>query len=150
MTVETPYPIEKRRFSVASAIPFIRTNGTLIALILLLFTSISMRLYGLHWDDGNLIHPDERAIIWENADGGRGKRGVSEIGIPDSFDEFFSVESPLNTHWFPYGSFPIYLLKLASLVPNPFFDDYSLYDYAVLGRGLNAFIDTASVLLIFL
>ncbi len=122
----------------------------MVALVLLILTSLGLRLYGLEWDNGNLIHPDERAIVWENTEGGSGKRGVSEIGMPDSLDEFFSVESPLNTHWFPYGSFPIYLLKIVSVIVSPFVDGYSLDEYAVLGRALNAFVDTASILLVFL
>lgn len=150
MTVESSDPLKKRRLGVLPALSFLRAHIIAIALILLLCTSLGLRLYGLHWDSGNLIHPDERAIVWENTDGGSGKRGVSEIGMPDSISEFFSVESPLNTHWFPYGSFPIYLLKVVSLAPNPFFDSYSLSDYAVLGRGINAFVDTASILLVFL
>ncbi|MSQ31739.1 MAG: phospholipid carrier-dependent glycosyltransferase [Dehalococcoidia bacterium] len=151
MIEETSDPLKSssRRAS-ANVYSFLRAHVTILVLILLLGASLGMRLYGLHWDNGNLIHPDERAILWENMESGSGKRGVSEIGMPNSLAEFFSVKSPLNTHWFPYGSFPIYLLKGVSLIPNPFFDDYSLDDYAVLGRGLNAFVDTASILLVFL
>lgn len=150
MTVETSFPSEKRRLSVLPALLFLRAHLIIVALVFLLLTSLGLRLYGLNWDSGNLIHPDERAIVWENTDGGSGKRGVSEIGMPDSLSEFFRVESPLNTHWFPYGSFPIYFLKLVSLITSPFVDEYSLTDYTLLGRGLNAFVDTGSILLVFL
>ncbi|MBI2866851.1 MAG: glycosyltransferase family 39 protein, partial [Chloroflexi bacterium] len=136
------------RFS-QRASAFSRRNAVLLALLALLAISLSLRLYGLNWDGGALYHPDERAILWQGTEFS-GKRGVSEIHKPANLSEFFSVESPLNPHWFPYGSLSIYLLKGLSWVLSPMLGPYSLHDYAVLGRALNAIVDSATMLLVFL
>ena len=57
--------------------------------------------------------------------------------------------APLNPRWFPYGSFPLYLLKgfqgLLSALPG-----VEIHDLRVLGRGLSALADTATVALVYL
>ncbi|MBI2866197.1 MAG: glycosyltransferase family 39 protein, partial [Chloroflexi bacterium] len=52
-------------------------------------------------------------------------------------------ESPLNPHWFPYGSFPLYLLKLASAT-------FSFLDMRLVGRALSALFDVGTVSLVYL
>jgi uncharacterized membrane protein/4-amino-4-deoxy-L-arabinose transferase-like glycosyltransferase len=120
-----------------------------LALVAILAVSLALRLYGLNWDGGALYHPDERAIVWQGTEFS-GQRGVSELGFPNSVGEFFSVKSPLNPHWFPYGSFPLYVTKAVAWVFSPLLGPYDLSDYAVLGRAINAFVDTATVLLVYL
>src|SRR5258708_4923485 len=60
-----------------------------------------LRLYGLDWDQGNSFHPDERQILFH----------VTALGWPKSWTQFLDPrQSPLNPHFFAYGSFPLYLL----------------------------------------
>jgi hypothetical protein len=60
-----------------------------------------LRLYGLNWDQGNNFHPDEREILFR----------VTALAWPKSLAQFFDpLNSPLNPHFFAYGSFPLYLL----------------------------------------
>src|SRR5579883_934099 len=70
----------------------------LSGLVLLAFV---LRLYGLDWDMGNSFHPDERQILFH----------VTALSWPHSFAQFLdAANSPLNPHFFAYGSFPMYLL----------------------------------------
>ena len=60
-----------------------------------------LRIYGLDWDQGNSFHPDERQILFH----------VTALSWPRSFAQFLDpISSPLNPHFFAYGSFPLYLL----------------------------------------
>ncbi|HEU5381945.1 MAG TPA: DUF2298 domain-containing protein [Ktedonobacteraceae bacterium] len=118
---------------------------------------LAVRLYGLDWDAilpryqlltrlygsgagaGVNFHPDERQIMYQ----------VIKLSWPHSWAQFFDpVNSPLNPHFFAYGTFPLYLLAtvgnlLAHISP-------ALADFAHLtltGRVLNALFDTGTILL---
>jgi 4-amino-4-deoxy-L-arabinose transferase-like glycosyltransferase len=118
---------------------------------------LAVRLYGLDWDQmlsryawlahlygagaaqGTNFHPDERQIMYQ----------VVKLSWPTSWAQFFDqAHSPLNPHFFAYGSFPLYLLaSLGNLLSRLW---PSLADFAHLtltGRALNALCDTATVLL---
>jgi YYY domain-containing protein len=118
---------------------------------------LAVRLYGLDWDQmlsryawlahlygtgaaqGTNFHPDERQIMYQ----------VVKLSWPTSWAQFFDqAHSPLNPHFFAYGSFPLYLLaSLGNLLSRVW---PALADFAHLtlsGRVLNALFDTASVLL---
>ena len=106
--------------------------------------ALALRLYGVEWDSGYPFtpHPDERAILMK----------VGDLSLPspgDVGDLFDADRSPLNPRWFPYGSFPLYLLKgfqgLLSALPG-----VEIHDLRVLGRGLSALADTATVALVYL
>ena len=115
-----------------------------LTLAVTLAIALALRLYGVEWDSGYPFtpHPDERAILMR----------VGELSLP-SLGEVGSLldadESPLNPRWFPYGSFPLYLLKgfqgLLSALPG-----VEIHDLRVLGRGLSALADTATVGLVYL
>ena len=82
------------------------------ALLLILALSAALRLYGLDWDGGHWLHPDERQVYFV----------ALELGWPSSLAQALSPESPLNPGFFAYGSLPIYLLRavaalLASVWP---------------------------------
>jgi len=68
---------------------------------------------------------------------------------PLNLNTFLSPQSSLNPHFFAYGSFPLYLLKLVSLLfpPDSVFRSYDSIN--LLGRLLSAMFDTASIFLIF-
>ena len=121
-----------------------RDIGPALTLAVILGIALALRLYGVEWDSGYPFtpHPDERAILMR----------VGELSLP-SVGEVGSLldadESPLNPRWFPYGSFPLYLLKgfqgLLSALPG-----VEIHDLRVIGRGLSALADTATVALVYL
>jgi hypothetical protein len=99
------------------------------------------RFYNLNWDNGYHLHPDERAIVM----------AVVKLQYPTSLSSFLSVTSPWNTHFFAYGSFPFYLLKIVGdglgATFNPLFSGYDLITIA--GRFLSAMFDLSTILLVF-
>ena len=76
-----------------------------VLLVAILSLAIGLRLYGLNWDNGFPFtpHPDERAMLMK----------VGELS-PPSLENLSSLlnadQSSWNPRWFPYGSFPLYLL----------------------------------------
>jgi hypothetical protein len=75
-----------------------------LLLALILAIAAALRLYGLTWDGGQWLHPDERQIYFVT------------LGLhwPDSLSEALSPASPLNPGFFAYGSLPLYLLRLVA------------------------------------
>jgi hypothetical protein len=109
-----------------------------LALCIICALGLALRLYGLHWDQGNVIHPDERQILFR----------IMQLGWPQSWRQFFTVQSPLNPQFFAYGSFPIYLLALLGycfhIQPT---DSNSIVALSYLGRVLSALFDSGTILL---
>ncbi len=114
------------------------------ALILagILLIAAGLRLYGVDWDAGQHLHPDERFIV------------MVDTGIqwPHSLGEYFdSARSPLNPYNrgfgnFVYGTLPIFLLKFVAMLLGR-----DTYDGALqVGRVLSALADVGSVWLLFL
>ncbi len=156
-----------------------RVNRSQLLLILLLVLGAALRLYGLNWDDNHHLHPDERQITMV----------VSRLGLPplaewprffappllvsptEENPNFFDADtSPLNPHFFAYGSLPFYVLRFTThLLTTPaslasqltswpslaqFLEGLgrmSDYDHiTVVGRVLSALIDTAVICLTYL
>ena len=154
-------------------------NLSQLLLILLLVVGAALRLYGVNWDDNHHLHPDERQITMV----------VSRLGMPPlrqwpgfftpppfsspsgENPNFFDAEtSPLNPHFFAYGSLPFYMLRVAThlltlpaslsshLAAVPPLADFleglwrmSDYDHITLvGRVLSALIDTGVIYLTYL
>ena len=108
-------------------------------LLLIFLISLTIRLYGLNWDQGNHLHPDERMIVMV----------ADRINIPKT--DIFSPDSSLNPKFFAYGSLPIYLLKFSALLLSPVFPKIVLYEQINLwGRVISAFFDSLSIFFIFL
>jgi len=100
------------------------------------------RLYGVNWDQGQHLHPDERFLTMV----------TTGISWPENIFEYLdSSTSPLNPHnrgfgFFVYGTFPIFFTKyIADLLKM---DDYG--NLTFIGRQLSAFIDLGTVLLVYL
>lgn len=114
-----------------------------IFLILVVLLGFGLRVYGLNWDQGHHLHPDERMIVMV----------VNKIHMPDFSDwkSIFTRESPLNPKFFPYGSFPIYLLKLVSgLAALLMGKQWASYQYLpTVGRIISIFFDLGTIVLIF-
>lgn len=92
-----------------------------------------LRFYHLNWDEGLGFHPDERNII----------KAVQNIRIPGQ----------LNPHFFAYGGFPVYLIRLISQGVHLVSQNDSIYDYGnlnLIGRSLSALLSTFSILLIYI
>lgn len=108
-------------------------NRAALLLFLILFSGLFFRCFNLNWDDGHFLHPDERLYV-----------NASNITIPSSFNSFFSSSSPLNPHMFYYGTFPLYLYKIASIL------FYPSQDFLFVSRLVSALFSTATIFFIFL
>jgi len=98
-----------------------------------------LRLYNLNWDQGNSLQPDERQILFQ----------VTTLRWPTSWAQFLDpTKSPLNPHFFAYGSFPLYLLALIGAILHY---DYSsptaFVNLTLIGRAISALFDTGTILL---
>lgn len=106
--------------------------------------ALGLRLYGIAWDQGYILHPDEHAVL----------AAAWRIHLPDwplSLSQLLDAErSPLNPHFFSYGSLPIYLLKGVGSILSNFKESLSGPDLMLVGRGLAAVFDTGTVFLVYL
>ncbi len=110
-------------------------------LLIIICVAFYLRTFNINWDDGYYFHPDERALIMTSL----------PVQFPSSLSTIFSAESSLNPHFFAYGSFPIYLLKICAEVfsnINPILKVYG--GIHIVGRLISASFDTATVFVIYL
>jgi hypothetical protein len=124
--------------------PFERPRAALgrLAPLLLVCGALALRLYGINWDQGFLFHPDERAILMKAHD--LALPPLRELGLLLDADR-----SPWNPRWFPYGSFPLYLLKGVQLLVSPF-SQLDVYELRFPARALSALADSLTVLAVYL
>jgi 4-amino-4-deoxy-L-arabinose transferase-like glycosyltransferase len=128
-----------------------------LALFGIAFLGLAIRLYGLDWDQiqarsqllirlyganfaqGNNFHPDERAILYH----------VVQLSWPQSLVQFLNpAVSPLNPHFFAYGSFPLYLLATTGNLLSHISPSFATFAILTLtGRVINALFDTGTILL---
>ncbi len=117
------------------------TNKEKFILLFIILVGILLRLYGLNWDQNNHLHPDERAIVMFSL----------PLHFPSSISEFLSINSPLNPHFFAYGSFPLYLLKAVGALISIYYPQAASYDQInLIGRFISVIFDTGTIILIFL
>ena len=109
-----------------------------LALLSIALLGLLLRLYGLNWDQGNSFHPDERQIMFH----------VTTLTWPKSMAQFLDpVNSPLNPHFFAYGSFPLYLLATLGNILVRFFPTLgSFTNLTLVGRVLSALFDSGTIL----
>ncbi len=122
--------------------PKLQSWANMAALPLLLVLALAMRLYGIDWDGGFLFHPDERAILMNTND--LAWPSITNLGVLFNVDE-----SPLNPRWFPYGTFPLYVLKFVDALISPF-NDLGLVGLSRVGRTLSALADVATIYVVYL
>jgi len=98
------------------------------------------RFYGINWDSGFHLHPDERMIVMV----------VEKLQLPENWENFLDPNSLWNPKFFAYGSLPLYLLKLFSLFIGHFLGKEWLFyqNLPVLGRLLSIMFDLLTVILI--
>lgn len=109
-----------------------------LSLGLIVGIGAALRLYGVNWDGGQWLHPDERQVYFL----------VNQLSWPRSLAEAWSPDSPLNPRFFAYGSLPLYLLKLVAtlvgvLIPALRHPD----NLHLIGRPLAAILDLGTVYL---
>jgi YYY domain-containing protein len=129
-----------------------------LALSAIALMGLALRLYGLDWDqlesryqfllhlygptftNGNNFHPDERQIMFH----------VVQLAWPHSLAQFFdAANSPLNPHFFAYGSLPLYLLAgIGNMLSHISPGLATFASLTLIGRVLNAIFDTGTILLI--
>ncbi len=111
-----------------------------LPILLILAVAAALRFWGLNWDDGHWGHPDERQIFFR----------VEDLAWPSSLSEALSPDSPLNPHFFSYGSLPIYLLKLAITLLKPLWpairDNGNMH---LIARPLAALFDLGTIALVY-
>ena len=110
-----------------------------LALWGLALLGLGLRLYNVNWDQGNNFHPDEREILFH----------VTAFKWPVNWAQFLDpVQSPLNPHFFAYGSFPLYLLALvAHLLGYDLADPANFVKITLVGRVISALFDSGTILL---
>src|SRR3989344_1127415 len=111
-----------------------------VILILIFILAATLRLYNINWDQGFHLHPDERAIVIFTL----------PIALPSNLAEFFHTTSPLNPHFFAYGNFPLYFLKIAGSAAgtlNPYFSGYNGIN--ILGRFLSVIFELLTIFLLY-
>jgi hypothetical protein len=110
-----------------------------LALVFLGFLGFALRIYGLNWDQGNSFHPDERQILFH----------VMTLSWPSNLAQFLDpVKSPLNPHFFAYGSLPMYLLALVGGGVGHYFPMLnSLAGLTLVGRVVSALFDSGTIIL---
>ena len=124
------------KFFVENKIPF----NYFAFLILLFCFSFVIRIIGIDWDQGFLFHPDERAIFMHAYD-------LSFDSFKNGFEIFSAENSSLNPKWFNYGSFPLYFLKITTILINIFYD-LNIFQLRIPARIFSILVDSLSVIFI--
>ena len=111
-----------------------------IIIFLIFILAFCLRVYGLDWDQGQHLHPDERFLTMV----------ATDIKLPRNIFQYFNTAaSPLNPYnnpnyqFFVYGTFPLFLTKLLASIFN--FDSYASIHFV--GRVLSALFDSLNILL---
>lgn len=112
-----------------------------LLLTAIVFFALCLRLYGLNWDQGQHLHPDERFLTMV----------AVASRIPLSIGEYLDpAHSPLNPYnnnfpFFIYGTLPLTLVKSIAVVLRA--DIYTLVPF--IGRILSALCDIGTLLIVF-
>ena len=115
----------------------LRLRAGVVAAIVLL--AAALRFIGLNWDEGYMLHPDERFVTMV----------TGAVQFPaDPWDYFDTAKSPLNPYnrgfgTFAYGTAPLFLVRALA-------DLSGTRELLLLGRAVSALADVGTVLLVFL
>lgn len=111
--------------------------GAALALGAIMLVALLLRLYGLDWDEGQWIHPDERMILMV-------VDGRLSLPTQDQLGTLLTPESPLNPTFHAYGALPLYALKILQIAAG---DRLPLH---ILARLLSVLLDCGTVFLTYL
>ncbi len=112
-----------------------------LTLISILVIALALRFYGLNWDQGTHLHPDERFLTMV----------ATSTRLPSSLSEYLdpskSTLNPYNNDYdfYVYGMFPMTIVKAISVYTGH--DNYN--QITLLGRAVSAIIEVCSLLIIF-
>lgn len=112
-----------------------------IPLLVIFALSLLVRLYGLNWDQGQHLHPDERFLTMY----------INDLPLPTGILNYLSSNSPLNPYnhnqyrFFVYGTFPTTLISLTSYILNL----KSYININLVGRVISAFFDSLNIFTIY-
>lgn len=113
-------------------------------LLVVVAVGAALRFTGLDWDEGVLLHPDERFLAWVAAD----LEPVDSLAA--YFDTTTSTLNPNNVgpphSFFVYGTVPVFLGHLAGELTGM----SSLYSIYIPGRVLSALADLLTIVFVFL
>ena len=118
--------------------PKLTTKTFTILSGLIIILAAFFRLYGINWDQGNHLHPDERFLTMV----------TNDLTWPRSFIDYFDTNtSGLNPHnknfsFYVYGTWPIILTKAVAQLFS--LDSYDKLN--IVGRVLSALFDIATLL----
>ncbi len=110
--------------------------------LIILLLAFIFRLYGLNWDQGQHLHPDERFLTMV----------LTSMKIPQSLGDYLdpkiSTMNPYNVGYgfFVYGTFPLNLTKVLGVLADN--DNYG--NIHLIGRILSALFDVGTVYLVYL
>lgn len=113
----------------------------LLLMAYILLTGAYLRFYGLEWDQGQHLHPDERFLTMVE----------SAIQPVKTFGEYFdTANSSLNPHnrgytFFVYGTFPIFIVRYV----GEWLGQVTYEEIYLVGRALSALVDVLTILLVF-
>ncbi|MBX5491255.1 MAG: glycosyltransferase family 39 protein [Chloroflexi bacterium] len=115
----------------------LRVRAAVLAAIVLL--AAALRFIGLNWDEGHMLHPDERFVTMVTG-------AVQFPANPwDYFDTEKSTLNPYNRGFgtFAYGTAPLFFVRALA-------DLSGTRELLLLGRGVSALADIGTVLMLFL
>ena len=138
-----------------------------LALLGLLLAALAVRVIGLDWDDGQLLHPDEYHVTEVTVDRIQLPFPITWSNLSDPGTSTINPRSdgPEGTHRsFAYGTLPLYATDLvaealnrvaplpvfSAVVPGPAERDWhDLYELYKVGRAINMLLDTLVVAIVF-
>ncbi|MEK7577827.1 MAG: hypothetical protein AAB492_04410 [Patescibacteria group bacterium] len=112
-----------------------------ILFVVILIFGAFFRLYGLNWDQGMHLHPDERFLTMV----------TNDIAWPKDIAQYFDTNtSPLNPHnkkftFYVYGTWPVIITKYIAQLTS--FDTYD--GVPAVGRILAALCDILTLLIVY-
>lgn len=111
-------------------------------LLLILLIGAFFRFFGLNWDQGFHLHPDERFLTMV------GTAGKMPSDFLTYLNPGLSSFNPANNNFpfFVYGIFPVTIVKLFAIVFKS--DTYDAF--VLLGRTITAILDLVTIVLVFL
>lgn len=132
---------------------FAQSNFLDVLLLLLIIFGIILRFTGMQWNAGANLHPDEYGLT----------NTLTQLSFPQTINKYFNTRispiSPYNKYdssgvflqdgadnRMRWGQWPIILLRgMAELTQNTGYDELRM-----MGRYFSAFVDTLTLLLVFL
>jgi YYY domain-containing protein len=135
-----------------------RTKLEWLALVAVLISAFSLRIYDLNWDQGKFLHPDELHVTNVSS-------GLIHFEWPLDWERIRDPDlSPFNprqstcgdqaqgTCQYPYGALPLLITDFASEALGELLGEpWGNHDHIPrVGRAISALADTITVLLVFL